>query len=407
MDGAETLVTVVVPVYNVVDYLEKCIFSVVNQTYLNLEIIIVDDGSTDGSSQLCDELAKRDKRIKVIHKENGGVVSARKRGVKEAQGEYVLCVDSDDWIDSVMIEEMVEIARCNNADIVTSGLIKEDGDVHIERTDSIKEGVYEDDDAKKYLYQHMIYNQSTEKIGISGYIWNKLFAKQLLKDVLLQMSDSIRYSEDSAVVYCCLVKAECVVVTYKKYYHYVMRNTSRIHTNDSRYLSDVSEWYNSVKPFFEQSKYYDLLQKQLDAYIVNACFLGINYVIGLNKDCTIPYYDLEKTNNIKEGSKIVLYGAGKVGQAYYKQIRVNKTYDIVAWIDREHLVYQKQGMPVDSLDILKTIEYDYVLLAFKYESATEKVRETLVEQYKVEEAKMVWIRPIKFLEKYLVLDTEE
>ena len=91
-------ISVIIPVYNVIDFLKECLGSVLNQTYKNLEIILVDDGSTDGSSQICDEYKKKDRRIQVIHKENGGLSDARNAGIKIAQGEYFSFIDSDDWI---------------------------------------------------------------------------------------------------------------------------------------------------------------------------------------------------------------------------------------------------------------------------------------------------------------------
>lgn len=93
------LISVIVPVYNVENYLCKCVDSIINQTYNNLEIILVDDGSTDGSASICDEYVLKDSRVKVIHKENGGVSSARNIGIAEASGEYICFVDSDDWLE--------------------------------------------------------------------------------------------------------------------------------------------------------------------------------------------------------------------------------------------------------------------------------------------------------------------
>ena len=96
--GRETLLSVIVPVYNVEAYLVKCVESILNQTYPNLEVILVDDGSPDGSGAICDTFADKDSRVKVIHKPNGGLSSARNAGLEEASGEYITFVDSDDWI---------------------------------------------------------------------------------------------------------------------------------------------------------------------------------------------------------------------------------------------------------------------------------------------------------------------
>ena len=104
-------ISIVVPVYNVEQYLEKCVNSIINQTYKNLEIILVDDGATDSSGNMCDELAKSDNRIKVYHKENGGLSDARNYGVERATGEYIGFVDSDDYIDSEMYEKLYEAIK--------------------------------------------------------------------------------------------------------------------------------------------------------------------------------------------------------------------------------------------------------------------------------------------------------
>lgn len=111
-------ISVIVPVYNVEDYLEECINSILGQTYKNLEIILVDDGSTDNSSKICDIYEKKDKRIKVIHKENGGLSSARNEGLKYRTGEYISFVDSDDFIDKTMYEKLYSAIKKYDADVV-------------------------------------------------------------------------------------------------------------------------------------------------------------------------------------------------------------------------------------------------------------------------------------------------
>ena len=107
----EPLVSIVIPVYNVEKYLEECMKSILHQTYANLDIVLVDDGSKDKSSDMCDEYAKKDFRVQVLHKENGGLMSAWIAGVKNSKGEYLVFVDSDDWIEPNMIEELVKYSE--------------------------------------------------------------------------------------------------------------------------------------------------------------------------------------------------------------------------------------------------------------------------------------------------------
>lgn len=116
-----TLISVIVPVYNVEEYLPRCVDSILAQTYRNLEVILVDDGTKDASDQICDEYAAKDPRIKVIHKENGGLSSARNAGINVARGEYFGFVDSDDWIEPEMYEQMLDLAKKHNVKLVCAG----------------------------------------------------------------------------------------------------------------------------------------------------------------------------------------------------------------------------------------------------------------------------------------------
>ena len=132
-------ISVIVPVYNVEQYLERCVDSIINQTYKNLEIILVNDGSTDNSGQLCDELAKKDSRIRVIHKENGGVSEARNFGVKEISGEYVIFIDSDDYINKRMINVLYSQIKLEEADVSVCGVMNVYENNHIPQARNINE----------------------------------------------------------------------------------------------------------------------------------------------------------------------------------------------------------------------------------------------------------------------------
>ena len=135
-------VSIVVPVYNVQEYLKRCVDSILAQTYENMEIILVDDGSKDSSGQICDSYAEKDNRIRVIHKENGGSNSARLAGVRAAMCEYICFVDSDDWIEPVMIEKMMEAAEREQADIVASGIYVDEPVRPWIWKNGIRQGVY-------------------------------------------------------------------------------------------------------------------------------------------------------------------------------------------------------------------------------------------------------------------------
>ena len=122
-------VSVIIPIYNVEKYLEKCLNTIINQTYKNLEIILIDDGSTDKSSTICDEYCEKDKRIKVIHKNNEGVSSARNKGIELSKGKYIVFIDPDDYVTDEHVEVLYDCIISNNVDLVISNLIdiNEDG----------------------------------------------------------------------------------------------------------------------------------------------------------------------------------------------------------------------------------------------------------------------------------------
>ena len=138
----DDLISVIVPIYHVEQYLEQCIQSIRNQTYKNLEIILVDDGSDDQCPQICDKHAREDKRIKVIHKKNAGQDSARKMGMSIASGNYIGYVDGDDWIEPVMYEKLLDYAHQYEVDVVESGAIEFWGKIEKNRTSYLPEGCY-------------------------------------------------------------------------------------------------------------------------------------------------------------------------------------------------------------------------------------------------------------------------
>lgn len=216
------IVSIVVPIYGVEKYIRKCIDSIITQTYSNIEIILVDDGSKDNCSTICDEYARRDSRIKVIHKKNGGLVSARKAGVEAAHGKYIEFVDGDDWISDKIVEKLVSSAEKTNADIVMCS--------YYEASDKIKihqlytpAGVYTGETLTKIIDQRSLYGGSSEphyQFGIEINVWNKLFRSKLLKDVEDKVPDQISYGEDTACTMSALQKCSTLTIIDTPLYYY-------------------------------------------------------------------------------------------------------------------------------------------------------------------------------------------
>lgn len=207
------VVSIIVPVYKVEPYLCRCLDSIVGQTYRDLEIILVDDGSPDNCGAICDEYAARDKRLRVIHKENGGVASARNAGLDIATGDYIGWVDSDDWVEPDMFQTMLTAAETHKADIVICGRIESYPD------HSISVGWRK----TEVLDQKQAMAQMVEDDVVKSYLWDKLWQRRLFEGI--RFSDLEVY-EDMAVMVPLFSRAERVACVPDALYHYEHRETS-------------------------------------------------------------------------------------------------------------------------------------------------------------------------------------
>ena len=225
-------VSIVVPVYNVEKYLQSCIDSLVSQTYLNLEIILVDDASTDNCPAICDEAARKDGRIKVIHKNNGGAASARNAGLNIVTGDYVCFVDSDDYVENKYIQRLVNVLEQENADAAVCGFWYLYRD-HLEK--------------KGFSGIHTVMNQTDYLQRFltdwtCGLIWNKIFRKETLKDVRFTEGHKI---DDEFFTYKVIMNCKRVVLFEDPLYYYRMRATSVMSassTYEERLLLDKIEY---------------------------------------------------------------------------------------------------------------------------------------------------------------------
>lgn len=210
------LVSIIVPVYKVENYLKKCIDSITNQTYTNLEILLVDDGSPDNCPKICDDYASLDDRIKVIHKKNGGLSDARNVGMKIAKGEYIGFVDSDDWIDSDMYKILVGLILKYNADIAECGLRFVFPDRTIE-TDDNKITILENTKAIECFLDR--------SIDIKGSVWNKLYKKSIIANLNFPIG---KLHEDAFFTYKALYSSKKYVRIESSCYNYLQERPGSI-----------------------------------------------------------------------------------------------------------------------------------------------------------------------------------
>ncbi|MEA1010164.1 glycosyltransferase [Bacillus cereus] len=213
------LISLIIPVYNAEKFLPRCLESIRNQSYRDLEIILVNDGSTDRSGLICDEYAQKDKRFKVIHKKNGGVSSARNVALSIASGAYIGFVDPDDWIEPIMFEKLHELIQKNQVDIAICGYIREniDGDI-------LQETVAP---SIKVLNRTEALNSILDVNEFRGFLWNKLFSSKLFHENFeIHFDENIHFCED--LLFCCkaILNAENIVYDSTPYYHYIIHDNN-------------------------------------------------------------------------------------------------------------------------------------------------------------------------------------
>lgn len=390
------LVSIIIPVYNTEKYIERCLNSIIEQTYEDIEIILINDGSTDNSGKICEKYKSIDSRIKIINQKNRGVVISRNKGIQEAQGEYITFVDSDDWVEKNMIEDTLNIAIRYDCDVVSYGYMKEDMISCDILYDGVPEGFYGDDSSLNKLYSNMFYNNVGET-GIITSVCLKLIKASVLKSVYMKISQMQKYFEDTALTYLIFMNSENIFVQHKSYYHYIMRNGSATHSNYKYILRDLNDFYVTILDFIEGKNYYKEVKKGIDAFMVKNVFIVMKKFMNIISD--VPNY-IMPPNIIPNGSHIVLYGAGEVGKSYYNYIISNKWYDLVKWVDKRYDFYRKDGLNVYPVESIKTCNWDYIVLAVKYKTKSDEMRDYLVKHFQIENEKIVWVKPQGLLDVY-------
>lgn len=209
--------SIIVPIYNIKEYINECIDSILDQTYPNFELILVDDGSTDGCDKICDTRKGEDDRIIVIHKPNGGLVSARKAGAEVAHGDYIICIDGDDWVDENLLTEASDIINKSDPDLISFGYYEAYGeDYHAIIYNESKK--YNRNEISKEIFPALIYPSREEKFPNN--IWAKVFKRELYLECQTSVNDYISMGEDTACVVPYVAKCNSIYMSDKCMYYY-------------------------------------------------------------------------------------------------------------------------------------------------------------------------------------------
>lgn len=373
------MISVIVPIYNVKDYLIPCIESIINQIFTDLEIILVDDGSTDGCSEICDKYQEIDSRILVIHKENEGLVSARKAGLKAAHGSYIAYVDGDDWIEPIMYEHMYQELCRQDVDIVMCGRYEDTGKISREVFHGIPEGRYGKEELINYVYPQMIVGDDFFEWMIFPGLWDKLFRRKCVEMFQYMVDNRITMGEDAACTYPCLLNADSIYIIHQCLYHYRQTTSSMVKKVQSNEIERerFCVLYQSMNKCFERYTGIFDVREQWKKYVL---FLMLPRADTLYKDFEnleylFPFYQ------VKKGSSIILYGAGTYGQRLYQYLKKSRFCSVSAWVDRNYIQLSEMGLEVVNPLVIPQKKCNVIVIANTYKKSRTLLCQELREKY--------------------------
>jgi glycosyltransferase involved in cell wall biosynthesis len=357
MGNSNELVSVIIPIYGVELYLKQCIESIIKQSYHNLQIILVNDGSKDNCKSICEYFASIDSRIEIINKINGGLVNARKSGLDIARGRLVTFVDGDDWVGENFILNLVTPAFKYDSDLIVSGHIREFYGQEKFIKPWLKEGYFTGNIVSNSILPIAIFNGTFFQHGISTYVWNKLFKKEKLKEFLSKIDKNIVMGEDAALTFTYLFSCNNIYVTHDCDYYYRQRPNSIVKSvsNLVSEYSQLSLLFKHLKSQLSSIDFFDI-QNQLKLYFISQVLIRSGGIINSNIT-TIPFANIQNARNI------VIYSSGSFGQHLISSLQKLKIYNIVSWIDEDHVESQIFGLEVNSIETIVNLSFDLVLIA--------------------------------------------
>lgn len=314
----DKLISIVIPVYNVEKYLEECLNSVINQTYSNIEIILVDDGSPDGCGKICDKYANEDNRIKVIHKKNGGLSDARNYGIDAASGEYITFIDSDDYVDSGYIEKLYSAIKVNNTKISQCGILKINNQKEVlEKLGYLENEVKTGKDMIKDIYNR--------HWGENIVVWNKMYSIELFKDFRYPVG---KIHEDEYITYKILYYTDKIAVIDEYLYNYRQTDNSITGKKFNVKRLDILEALEERMDFFRENNESELCENTLKVYLETIRRYYIETKLNIKKSSQIQrelikkyrsnYTKLLKIKDINKFEKIKMFVFYVFPEIYYK-----------------------------------------------------------------------------------------
>lgn len=369
------ILTVIVPMYNQEKYIRECIESIQKQTYKDIEILIVDDGSEDNGFQICCNIAETDTRVHIIQQENKGPMAARFTGIKNCTTKYVTFVDADDFILEHSYAYADEYMQ-KDIDMIFFEICRY-MDKHNKKYEHhfLQEGYYDRKRIEKEVYPRLIWNIEKNTVGVECSQCVRIVKRELILETYESLHKDIRYGEDIAITYPLYKKLNSMQVIPKCYYMHRQRITECVsYIVSNKYLDETYILYHHLLEEFSELENGEMFRKQIEYFFM--------YSVNLKK---IKYNDYRNNEHflfpfdqVPYKKNILLYGAGEKGHAFYQQLNRLNYYEKILWVDKNAEYIADNN--VKSVKEIEKYIADYTVIAIEDKNICESVKELLIQQ---------------------------
>ena len=383
----EPLLSVIIPVYNCEKSIKKCLDSIVHQTYAQLDIIIVNDGSTDNSETICESYKVVDSRIRIFKIKNSGSYQARRYGAQHAKGKIVTFLDADDYLDKCAYEELMRIYVMYVPDIILYTFQIDNSGKACEN--NFECGLYDRPAILNEIIPKMMFDIRKGSRALNPSVGCKVIKKKLFLDVT-DTKERITWGDDALVTYPLMCIAHKIYIDSHPYYHYVMNDESSTHKFQYGIIDDLVRFRNHLSRLL--NKYYAEYdwKFQIDSYIRTYGEVLFKSWFGIHRVASVyvfPFHLIPYNSNIK------IYGAGEVGKSYIAEVLQSKYVKLAGWYDKKEQGNSYCGVPISNPDNLLDQEIEYIIIAIENEKIVSEVRKELVNRG-INPEKIKWDVPI-------------
>lgn len=376
-------VTIIVAAYNAEQTISHCLDSLMRQTYEGLQIIVVDDGSTDKTFDICKSVSRNDPRIEVLHQDNGGQATAIRQGLKHIKGKYVGFVDSDDYVELNMYELLKKAVDETGADYVHSQFYDNEARYKTYPT-LIDVGI----DREAFILEHIL---DVENRMIASKCTN-LYKTEFIQRVYKSFQYDKNWAEDAMVMIVGSLLAKKIAFLNTGFYHYNIYDGSESRRYDIDKVAQVVSWYEEIERIFKLHNASEKMFFKLKEYYKYHLMDIYKSIFG--RDFYSSNWTFIDTNYLR-GKKVAIYGAGSVGKDFFFYLRTREKCDIAAWVDKNwEEKEQLFSVDITAPDTLEDTEFDYLVIAVADENVANSIKYGLIDVFHIDADVIKWARPL-------------